>query len=213
MVPHLDPALLAVYHALSEHTWMANVVEAVETTLEQAGLHRSVSHPPAMCLLDLSGYTRLTEERGDQAAAEMAASLGTLVRSGSQAHGGHPVKSLGDGVMVHFPEPAGAVLFALQMQEEIPAADLPPGHAGIAAGPLVFQDGDYFGRTVSLAARIAAFATAGQVLVSDRVVEVTRLPQVTFVEIGPVELRGVAAPVRLHEAHRLDGHPGGTRGR
>jgi adenylate cyclase len=76
MVPLLDPALLSVYHAQSEHTWMANVVEAVEATLEQAGLHRSISHPPAMCFLDLSGYTRLTEERGDEAAAEMAAALG-----------------------------------------------------------------------------------------------------------------------------------------
>jgi len=46
MVPLLDPALLSVYHAQSEHTWMANVVEAVEATLDQAGLHRS-GHPPA----------------------------------------------------------------------------------------------------------------------------------------------------------------------
>jgi hypothetical protein len=64
MVPLLDPALLSFYHARSEHTWMANAVEAVEATLEGAGLHRSISHPPPMCFLDLSGYTRLTEQRG-----------------------------------------------------------------------------------------------------------------------------------------------------
>ena len=202
MVPLLDPALLSVYHAQSEHTWMANVVEAVEATLEQAGLHRSVGHPPAMCFLDLSGYTRLTEERGDEAAAEMSAILGKLVQRSSHGHGGRPVKWLGDGVMVYFREPAAAVLFSLEMREDIPAADLPPAHAGIDAGPVIFQDGDYFGRTVNMAARIAAYANAGQLLVSDDVLQVTTDPGVEFVELGSVELNGVSRPVRLHEARR-----------
>jgi adenylate cyclase len=201
-VPLLDPALLSVYHAQSEHTWMANVVEAVEATLEGAGLHRSITHPPAMCFLDLSGYTRLTEERGDEAAAGMSATLGKLVQRGSHGQGGRPVKWLGDGVMVYFREPAAAVPFALEMLEHIPAAELPPAHVGIDAGPVIFQDGDYFGRTVNLAARIAAYARAGQVLVSDGVLQVTTDPGVQFVDIGSVELKGVSRPVRLHEARR-----------
>lgn len=202
MVPLLDPALLSVYHAQSEHTWLANVVEAVEATLEEAGLHRSISRPPAMCFLDLSGYTRLTEELGDEVAAEMSAILGKLVQRSSHGRGGRPVKWLGDGVMVYFREPAAAVLFALGMLEDIPAADLPPAHVGIAAGPLIFQDGDYFGRTVNTAARIAAYASAGQVLVSDDVLQVTTDPGVEFVDIGSVELKGVSRPIRLHEARR-----------
>lgn len=201
-VPLLDPALLSVYHAQSEHTWMANVVEAVEATLEQAGLHRSISHPPAMCFLDLSGYTLLTEERGDVAAAEMSATLGKLVQRGSHERGGRPVKWLGDGVMVYFREPAAAVISSLEMLEHIPAAELPPAHVGIDAGPVIFQDGDYFGRTVNMAARIAAYARAGQVLVSDGLVQVTTDPGVQFVDIGSVELKGVSRPVRLHEARR-----------
>jgi len=199
-VPFLDPALLSAYHAQSEHTWMSVVVEAVEATLEVAGLHRIVAHPPAMCFLDLSGYTRLTEEKGDSAAAEMAAALGRLVQTGSLEHGGRPVKWLGDGVMVHFKHPADAVLFALEERDAIPAAGLPSAHVGIAAGPLVFQDGDYFGRTVNLAARIASYAGAGQVLVSDEVVDEMIGRGVEFTEIGPAALKGVAAPVRLHEA-------------
>jgi len=202
IAPLLDPALLSVYHAQSEHTWMANVVEAVEATLEKAGLHRSISHPPAMCFLDLSGYTRLTEERGDEAAAEMSATLGRLVQRSSHGRGGRPVKWLGDGVMVYFREPAAAVLFALEMREDIPPANLPPAHVGIDAGLLIFQDGDYFGRTVNTAARIAAYANAGQVLVSGDVLEVTTDPGVEFVDIGSVELKGVSRPVRLHEARR-----------
>jgi adenylate cyclase len=86
------------------------------------------------------------------------------------------------------------------MLEYIPEADLPPAHVGIDAGPLIFQDGDYFGRTVNMAARIAAYARAGQVLVSNEVQQVTTDPGVQFVDIGSVELKGVSRPVRLHEA-------------
>jgi adenylate cyclase len=200
IAPLLDPAVLSLYHAQSEHTWLANVVEAVEATLEQEGLYRSITDPPAMCFLDLSGYTRLTEQRGDEAAAEMAATLGKIVQRSSHGRGGRPVKWLGDGVMVYFRRPAPAVLFGLEMLEATPAADLPPAHVGIDAGPVVFQDGDYFGRTVNVAARIAAHATAGQVLVSDNVMQVTNDPGVEFIDLGSVELKGVSRPVRLHEA-------------
>jgi adenylate cyclase len=200
IAPLLDPALLSVYHAQSEHTSMASVVEMVEDMLEKAGLHRRISHPPAMCFLDLSGYTRLTEERGDAAAAGMSATLGKLVQRSSHRLGGRPVKWLGDGVMVYFREPSAAVPFALEMLEQIPEADLPPAHVGIDAGPLIFQDGDYFGRTVNTAARIAAYAKAGQVLVSDDVLQATTDPGVEFLDIGSIELKGVSGPVRLHEA-------------
>jgi adenylate cyclase len=113
-----------------------------------------------------------------------------------------PVKWLGDGVMVHYREPAGAVLAALGMVEELPQAGLPAAHVGVAAGPVVVQGGDYFGRTVNLAARIAAHASAGRVLVSERVVERSPPQGVTFVELGQVELEGIAQPVRLLEARR-----------
>jgi hypothetical protein len=114
-----------------------------------------VEQPPAMCFLDLVGYTRLTEERGDDAAAEIAANLAELTQRAARARGGLPVKWLGDGVMFFFKRPGEAVLAALEMVQEAPATGLPPAHVGIHAGPIVVQDGDYFGRTVNLAARIA----------------------------------------------------------
>ena len=123
-----------------------------------------------MCFLDLAGYTRLTEERGDRAAAALVSSLAHLVEQVSLPHGGQPVKWLGDGVMFHFKCPGRAVVAALEMVERAPQAGLPPAHVGLHAGPVVFQDGDYFGRTVNLAARIAGHAGPGQVLVSDQVV-------------------------------------------
>jgi adenylate cyclase len=125
-----------------------------------------------------------------------------LVGRSAREHGGVPVKWLGDGVMVHFREPAGAVLAALQMVAQFPAAGLPPAHVGVAAGPVVVQGGDYFGRTVNLAARIAARAGAGQVLVSQRVVESAPPGGVRFVELGALRLEGFARPVRLLEARR-----------
>jgi adenylate cyclase len=200
--PLLDHAILAMYHAQSEHTWMATLVESVEATLERCGLYEKVARPPAMCFLDLSGYTRLTEERGDQAAAQMATRLTRLVHRSSQEHGGRPVKWLGDGVMVYFGRPGEAVASALDMVDEASSMGLPPAHGGIDAGPVIFQDGDYFGRTVNLAARIAAHAGPGQVLVSDNVVGSSTDAGFSFVELGPVELKGVPRPVRLHQANR-----------
>ncbi len=145
----------------------------------------------------------MTEEEGDAAAAKVSTRLGELVRRGSHDRAGRPVKWLGDGVMVHFKEPAKAVGFALEMRDDVPTAGLPPVHVGIAAGPLVFQSGDYFGRTVNLASRIASYATANQVLVDDQTTLATTDADVTFDDIGPVALKGVAQPVRLSEARRL----------
>jgi class 3 adenylate cyclase len=72
----------------------------------------------------------------------------------------------------------------------------------VAAGPVVIQGGDYFGRTVNLAARIAAHAAAGQVLVSPSVAESAPPEGVRFVEAGERRLEGFAGAVRLLEARR-----------
>jgi adenylate cyclase len=181
---------------------VAPLVEDIKTALEQAGVLVRPERVPAICFLDLVGYTRLTEERGDQAAAEAAATLAALVNRSSREHGGVPVKWLGDGVMVHFRDPAGAVLAALGMVEQLPAAGLPPAHVGVAPGPVVVQGGDYYGRTVNLAARIADRAAAGQVLVAEQVVATPPPRGVTFVELGQVQLQGISQAVLVLEACR-----------
>ncbi len=65
------------------------------------------------------------------------------------------------------------------------------------------RSGDCSGRTVNLASRVAAYATADQVLVGDQATLATADQNVAFDEIGPVELKGVARPVNLSEARRL----------
>jgi len=194
--------LLAIYHRQQELLWTEGLVERIEDELERAGVLGRPGRVQAMCFLDLVGYTRLTEEQGDRAAAALAEALAVLVDRSAREHGGVPVKWLGDGVMVRYGEPAGAVLSALRMVEELPAAGLPPAHVGVAAGPVVAQGGDYFGRTVNIAARIAAHAGAGQVLVSQSVAEAASPEGVTFVELEELPLKGMARPVRLLEARR-----------
>jgi adenylate cyclase len=197
-----DRALMAAHRRQQELAWIEQLVEEIEAALEETGVLGRPGRVPAMCFLDLVGYTRLTEERGDQVAAELAERLAVLVDRCSREHGGVPVKWLGDGVMVHFRDPVGAVLAALGMVEEFPGAGLPPVHVGVAAGPVVVQGGDYFGRTVNLAARIAAYASASRVLVSEPVVQRAPPQGVAFVELGLVQLEGIAHPVRLLEARR-----------
>jgi adenylate cyclase len=113
--PLVDPMLLAIYRRQQELAWTEGLVERIEDELEGAGvLGRRPGRVPAMVFLDLVGYTRLTEERGDQVAAGLAETLAVLVGRSARAHGGVPVKWLGDGVMVWFREPAGAVRSALR---------------------------------------------------------------------------------------------------
>jgi adenylate cyclase len=201
-LPLADPALLAIYHRQEELLWTEGLVERIEDELEAAGMLGRPGRVPAMVFLDLVGYTRLTEERGDAAAAALAEALASLVYRSAREHAGVPVKWLGDGVMVHYREPAGAVLSALELVARLPAAGLPPAHVGVAAGPVVVQGGDYFGRTVNLAARIAPRAGAGQVLVSQSVADAPPPEGVRFVALGERRLKGIAQPVRLLEASR-----------
>ena len=112
------------------------------------------------------------------------------------------MKWLGDGVMFYFPEPGDAVLAAVEMVEMVRSHGLPPAHVGIHAGPVVFQEGDYFGRTVNIAARIAEYARQGEVLVSQEVVDGADGRPVTFTEVGPVELKGVPRTLQLYIARR-----------
>jgi adenylate cyclase len=201
-LPLIDRALMAIYRRQAELVWTEHQVLNIEAALEEVGALARPGWVPAMCFVDLAGYTRLTEEQGDQAAAELAATLSVEVERAARDHGGTPVKWLGDGVMLHFRDPAGAVAAALGLVGRLPEAGLPAAHVGVAAGPVVQQGGDYFGRTVNLAARLAAHAQAGQVLVTEPVAGAAAADGVGFAELGQVELKGFSAPVTVLEARR-----------
>jgi adenylate cyclase len=174
-------------------------VQLLETLMEQTGFAPPrPAHPPAIAFLDVGGYARLSGETGEE--ADLAAGLAEVVWGASQPHG-KPVKFLGDGVMFHFVEPRAAVLTALDIVAELEGTNLPPPRFGINAGPVVFRDGDYFGRTVNLASKITEYARPREVLVSEEVVRETE-DGVRFEPIGNIALRGLLEPVPLYRARQ-----------
>ena len=198
----LERALFMIYRRHREHIWTEHAINHVEEALDRSGLEQRVPQPPAICFADLTGYTRLTEERGDAAAAQVAGRLASLVTDIARRRGGRPVRWLGDGGMFHFREPRMAVLAGLDIVERAPAAGLPPAHVGIHTGPVVSQDGDVYGRTVNLAARIASYAQAGQVVVSEDTAHRTHDDALRFEPLGPIGLKGLAKPLPLYRAFR-----------
>ena len=201
IAPMTDIALIEMYHAHQARNWTANIIEGFEALMAEAGIHSRLERLPAICFLDLTGYTRLTQERGDDAAAELATTLARLVQRSSVRHGGKPIKWLGDGVMFFFPDPGPGVRAALEMVDTLADAGLPPAHVGLHAGPVLYQQGDYYGQTVNLSARIADYARSGEVLVTQEVVDASHEEGIAFADVGAVELKGVSGPVHLLRAH------------
>ena len=184
-----------------EHALLAYLVGVTERFLEERGIgSRPSRRPPAIAFLDLSGYTALVEERGDEAAVAVAVALGELVEDAARAHGGRPVKWLGDGVMLRYDDPAGAILSGLELVDETERALAVPARVGVNAGTVIVQDGDCFGRTVNVAARIADYAGPREVVVSEEARRAADVESVAFELIGDVPLKGVSRPVRLHRA-------------
>jgi adenylate cyclase len=205
LLPGLESTLLWINRRHLEHETLSVIVENTERALERSGLAEPRRQdPPAIAFLDLTGFTSLTEERGDEAAHELASALRELVDEVAARRGGKTVKHLGDGVMFHFARPRDAVHAALELVERAGRAKLPPARVGIDSGRVVYRDGDYYGRTVNLAARITDQAGPADVLVSDATaIAVGDDPALELEPLGPVELRGLRDTVRLHRARRL----------
>jgi adenylate cyclase len=128
MMASLERTLILLYRRHFEHYVLDVTVLRAEAALERAGLaRRRPIRPPAIAFLDLTGYTKLTEEHGDRAAAELAGRLVEIVHELAHRRGGRPVKLLGDGVMFHFPNPAQAVRCGLELLLPGAPAALPGG--------------------------------------------------------------------------------------
>jgi class 3 adenylate cyclase len=165
------------------------------------------SHDPTdgtFVFADIAGYTALTEAHGDADAAELAATFCREVSELARAAGGEVVKTIGDAVMVRHGEPSDAVGLGLTAAHEVLAGHgFPAVRVGMHHGPALARGGDWFGATVNLAARVAAAAAGGEVLltaaVRDRAGE---LGGVEFESRGEHRMRNVAAPVPLFAAVR-----------
>lgn len=105
--------------------------------------------------------------------------------------------------MLWFPSPTPAVLFVLEATEEAEQRGIAKLHAGVNAGPVVRRDGDYFGTTVNVASRAAEHASAGETLVTQRVVDAWEGGHgIRFEPLAPAAMKNVARPVPLYRATR-----------
>jgi adenylate cyclase len=155
---------------------------------------------------DIAGYTALTEAHGDEDAAELAANFCRAMTEVAAARGGEVIKTIGDAVMVRHQIPSEAVALGLAAAHDVMVGHgFPAVRVGMHHGPAVEREGDWFGATVNLAARVAAIAAGGEVLVTRAVRDGTQeLAGVQFESRGEQRIRNVTAPVPLFAAVRDD---------
>jgi class 3 adenylate cyclase/tetratricopeptide (TPR) repeat protein len=150
---------------------------------------------------DLVDSTAIAARLEQAAAEELRQTHFRLLRGAVSGSGGTEVKNLGDGLMVMYSSPSRALAGAVGMQQALEHHNRSGGHAlsvriGISAGEAVEEDGDYFGDPVVEAARLCASADGGQILAAEVVrLMVGRHATQTFVEVGPLELKGIPQPV------------------
>ena len=190
-----------VHERQVEATLTSRIIGAMEGVLGREGrLPPRLQRPPAIAFVDVAGYTSMTVERGDEAAVKVATTLFSIADETVRAVRGRVVKQLGDGVLLRFEDSGTAIRSVATILDAMAEAGLPPGHAGIAAGPVIVRDGDVFGATVNLASRIADRAGAGEVLVEEGVVVALPRGTASFEPIGRVELKGFPLPIALWRA-------------
>lgn len=186
-----------------EQAVFENLVERIEEMLEEHGIARSSEASlQTIVFVDLSGYTSATEEAGDRQAAEQAGRLVGIAQDLCARYGGRLVKSLGDGVMLRFPEARGAVKATLGLMVAADAGGLPPVRAGMAAGAVIQRDGDYFGRIVNLAARLTDAAAPGQILATAELAAAVEDPEIAFRPAGSRALAGFTESIPVFAASR-----------
>jgi class 3 adenylate cyclase len=167
-------------------------------------------------IADVRGYSRFTEEFGDEAAADLAAKFAELSAEGVEAHGGKVVELRGDEVLAVFTSARQAIRAAVDLQtrfgEEMETdADLPLRVGiGIDSGEAVgLEDGSYRGAALNVAARLCGRAHGGEVIVSEATSRLAgRLGGLQYVDRGRVHLKNIPDPIRIMQVHsELDAPP------
>jgi adenylate cyclase len=151
---------------------------------------------------DLAGYTALTEVHGDEQAADLVAEFCGSVRQLLPDRGAEEVKTIGDAMLIRTHDAAEAIALGLEIVDRVGRQHgFPIVRVGMHTGPAVERDGDWFGSTVNLAARVAGVASGGEVVVTAATrVAAEPLAGVEFRPRGRNELKNVAEPVDLHRA-------------
>ncbi len=148
-----------------------------------------------LCFIDLTGFTRYTEEEGDIEALDVIENFVATVEE-TLPREATIVKTIGDEVMVVSPDAASLTEWAVGFLGRF--SRRPQPRVGIHSGDAVYRDGDYFGSQVNLAHRVVNRALAGEVLVTDRVADaIAERDQLELEPIGQVSLKGFPTPTDL----------------
>jgi adenylate cyclase len=183
---------------------MPNAAESAEAP-EVPDASDAATEERTVLFADVAGSTRMYEQFGDTEALRRVGACLTAARDAAETYQGEVVKTIGDEIMCVFPDSGTALLAACAMQAAVralpPVNDIPMAlRIGFHSGSVLRRDGDAFGDTVNVAARIVALASAGQILVGDAAC--TTLPaylKYGIRALGHASLRGRNAEIRLHE--------------
>jgi adenylate cyclase len=175
-----------------------DVVGHMETDLEAAAPHLG-QVPVTLCFIDLTGFTRYTEEEGDLEALDVVENFVETVEATLPPEA-TIVKTIGDEVMVVSPDPSSLTEWAVGLLERFPQRPRP--RVGIHYANAVYRDGDYFGTHVNLVHRVVDRAQAGEILVTDRVTGSLEERGLACEPIGEVGLKGFPTPTPLFLVRR-----------
>jgi adenylate cyclase len=202
VLPLASPIMDRLHQRFLAHFVEQDVVGHMESELEDGPLDLGRMRV-AIAFADLAGYTRLTEEAGEEEA------VGAVERFIEDVEVTLPdearvVKTIGDEVMIVGADPGGLVEWAIGFQRMV-ADRRPLPRIGIHYGPALYRDGDYYGRAVNQASRVVARAAGGEVIVTREVIEAAG-SHLEFERIGEVRLKGFSDTTELFVAHAGDGH-------
>ena len=185
MLPLSSPVMDAMHQRFLAHFVAQDVVGHMEIDLEdtpELGRLRV-----AVAFADLAGYTRLTEELGDEQAVDAVDRFVAAVEH-TLPDDARIVKTIGDEVMIVGTDIGALTDWAVGFQEFV-AEMRPLPRIGVHAGDVLYRDGDYYGRNVNLAARVVARSAGGEVLCTRPVVDAGGA-HLRFTSVGEVRLKG-----------------------
>jgi adenylate cyclase len=205
LLPLASPVMDEIHQRYLRHFVEQDVVGHMESDLEGDSIDLGRMRV-AIAFADLAGYTRLTEEAGELEAVDAVERFVEAVET-SLPDDARVIKTIGDEAMIVGSEPAGLTEWAVDFQRDQNERTLP--RIAIHYGNALYRDGDYFGRDVNIASRVAARAGGGEVLVTRPVVERAR-GDLAFDRIAQVRLKGFteSTEVFIARAGNRDGRSG-----
>jgi adenylate cyclase len=198
LLPLAGPVMERLHQRALSHFIGQDVVGHLEAEGDGAELGRV---RVTIAFADLAGYTRLTEEAGEEEALDVVERFVESVQLTLPSEA-RIIKTIGDGVMVISPDASSLVDWAVGFQSFY-APERPLPRIGLHCGPALYRDGDYYGRSVNLAARVGARAAGGEVLCTETVVGAAG-PHLEFENIGEVKLKGFDVPTDLYLARSAE---------